>query len=178
LLADCRAGSPEAASQLIPLIYGELRRLAAKYFRSERPNHTLQPTALVNDALLSLLGSESVEWRNRAHFFAVAATAMRRILINHARGHHAVKRGRQVKIIRLEDLVLQPSSHWGPLLELDEALTRLEKEDGRLSKIVEMRFFGGMSEEETATVLGISVRTVKRDWRIAKAWLYGEITGS
>jgi RNA polymerase sigma-70 factor (ECF subfamily) len=176
LLADCRAGNPEAASKLIPLVYGQLRRLAAKYLRSERPDHTLQPTAVVNDALLSLLGSESIEWHNRAHFFAVAASAMRRILIDHARGHRAKKRGGQVRIVRLEDLVRQPGSNWGPLLELDEALTRLEKKDGRLSKVVEMRFFGGMSEEETATVLGVSVRTVKRDWRVARAWLYGEIT--
>lgn len=176
LLADCRAGNQEAASKLIPLVYGELRRLAAKYLRSERPDHTLQPTAIVNDALLSLLGQETMEWQNRAHFFAVAASAMRRILINYARAHRAKKRGGQIRVVRLEDLVFEPSSNWGPLLELDEALSRLEKKDGRLSKVVEMRFFGGMSEEETASVLGVSVRTVKRDWRVARAWLFGEIT--
>lgn len=176
LLHDARDGDADAAAKLVPLVYRELRRMADRYLRNERIGHTLQPTALVHDALLELLGSQSVDWQNRAHFFAVAAQSMRRILVDYARSHRAEKRGGNFQRISLDNVLVVSREQFGDLLVLDQALDRLQKWDGRLGRMVELRFFGGMTEEETAEVLGISVRTVKRDWKVARAWLHGEMT--
>jgi RNA polymerase sigma-70 factor (ECF subfamily) len=175
LLIELRAGKKEAESKLIPLVYAELRRLAAHYLRGERPGHTLQPTALVHEAYLRLTKASEVDWQSRSHFFATAATVMRRILVDHARALRANKREGLREAISLDEaLVISPAKSV-ELIALDDALDRLAKIDIRRSKIVELRFFGGLSEQETGEVLGISTRTVKRDWRIAKAWLYNEV---
>lgn len=176
LLHRVRKGDMEASSALVPLVYGELRRLASHYLRNERIGHTLQPTVLVHDALIQLLGSESIDWQNRAHFFALASQAMRRILVDYARSHRAEKRGGEFQRVSLDENLVFSSQRCDELLALDEALGRLERREKRLGRMVELRFFSGMTEEETAEVLGISVRTVKRDWKVARAWLYGEMT--
>lgn len=178
LLLDLRAGKQDAEQKLIPLVYAELRRLAAHYLRGERTDHTLQPTALVHEAYIRLTKLRKVDWHSRSHFFATAATIMRRILVDHARAQQAGKRGAYRNAVSLEDALVVSSARSAALIALDEALCKLAELDSRRSKIVELRFFGGLSEEETGTVLGISARTVKRDWRIAKAWLYDEINGS
>jgi RNA polymerase sigma-70 factor (ECF subfamily) len=175
LLSQLRAGKRDAEAMLIPLVYGELRRLAAHYLRGERPDHTLQPTALVHEAYIRLTKLHDVDWQSRSHFFATAATVMRRILVDHARAQQAGKREALHNAVSLEDALVVSPTRSADLLALDEALDELAKIDARRSKIVELRFFGGLSEEETGTVLGISARTVKRDWRIAKAWLYDEL---
>jgi RNA polymerase sigma-70 factor (ECF subfamily) len=176
LLRGARQGDENAAAKLVPLVYKELRRLANHYFKGERPGHTLQPTAVVHDALLQLLGKQEVDWQNRAHFFAVAAQSMRRILVDYARSHGAEKRGGSYQRVSLEDVFVVSRERLVELLILDQALERLQKWDKRLGRMVELRFFGGMTEEETAEVLGVSVRTVKRDWKVAQAWLHGEMT--
>ena len=176
LLIELREGNPEAEAKLIPLIYGELRRLAAHYLRGERPGHTLQPTALVHEAYMRLTKTQRVDWRNRSHFFATAATVMRRILVDYARARQAGKRQGIQDTLILEDEFVASPVRSSDLLALDDALDRLNRLNPRQSKIVELRFFGGLNEEETGTVLGISARTVKRDWRVAKAWLYSEVT--
>ena len=175
LLIELRAGKKEAESKLIPLVYAELRRLAAHYLRGERPGHTLQPTALVHEAYLRLTKSNDVDWQSRSHFFATAATVMRRILVDHARALRANKREGFREAISLDEAFVVSPAKSTELIALDDALHKLAKIDVRRSKIVELRFFGGLSEEETGEVLGISTRTVKRDWRIAKAWLYNEV---
>jgi RNA polymerase sigma factor (TIGR02999 family) len=175
LLAQLRAGQRDAESKLIPLVYAELRRLAAHYLRGERPDHTLQPTALVHEAYLRLTKLHDVDWQSRSHFFATAATVMRRILVDHARAQNANKREGCRDAIGLEEALVVSPARSLQLIVLDDALDRLAKLDVRRSKIVELRFFGGLSEEETGEVLGISARTVKRDWRVAKAWLYNEV---
>jgi RNA polymerase sigma factor (TIGR02999 family) len=175
LLAQIHAGDKEAESRLIPLVYSELRRLAAHYLRGERPDHTLQPTALVHEAYLRLTRLQEVDWQSRSHFFATAATVMRRILVDHARAQRAEKREGFYEAVSLDDVSIVSAGRSAELVALDEALERLAGIDERRSKIVELRFFGGLSEEEAAQVLGISTRTVKRDWRVAKAWLYNEI---
>jgi RNA polymerase sigma-70 factor, ECF subfamily len=175
LLMEIRAGNREAEVKLIPLVYAELRRLAAHYFRAERPDHTLQPTALVHEAYLRLTKIREVDWQSRSHFFATAATVMRRILVDHARARLANKRDGFRQAISLEEDVAISPARSSELVALDDALGKLTKLNARQSRIVELRFFGGLSEEETGTILGISSRTVKRDWRIAKAWLYNEI---
>jgi RNA polymerase sigma factor (TIGR02999 family) len=175
LLIQVTEGNQEAESRLIPLVYGELRRLARRYMRNERPDHTLQATALVHEAYLRLAGQKDISWQNRAHFFGVAANAMRRILVDHARAKQAKKRGGDDQKVSFDEAVpVQPEAPQD-FLALDEALERLAKRDPRQARIVELRYFGGLSEEETAEVLGISVRTVKRDWKVARAWLYKEI---
>jgi RNA polymerase sigma-70 factor, ECF subfamily len=175
LLSELQKGDPDAASRLIPLVYNELRRLAGHYMRQERPDHTLQATALVHEAYLKLINQRSVDWQGRAHFFGIAAQLMRRILIDHARGHLREKRGGPQQALPLDEaLVLSPEQS-SELINLDEALQRLAKLDARQSRIVELRFFGGLSTEETAEFLGISSKTVKRDWSLAKAWLHGEL---
>lgn len=175
LLLELKRGNKEAEGCLIPLVYRELRRIAAIQLRREAPNHSMQPTALVHEAYLRLIDIKRIDWQSRAHFFAVSATLMRRILVDHARASNALKRGNGWDVISLNDAVL-PSPHRAPeILALDEALNRLEALDKRQSKIVELRFFAGMSEEEAGNVLGVSARTVKRDWRIAKAWLFKEL---
>jgi RNA polymerase sigma factor (TIGR02999 family) len=175
LLGLLRLGDPQAEERLIPLVYGELRRLAASYLRKERSDHTLQPTALVHEAYLRLRDVRGIDWQSRAHFFALAAQLMRRILVDHARAHRASKRGGSREPVALDDALVFSPPRAEQFVALDEALTRLAKRDRRQSQIVEMRFFGGLDEQEIASLLGISTRTVKRDWRIAKAWLFREL---
>ena len=176
LLAELQAGDAAAESRLVPLVYDELRRLARRYMRAERVDHTLQPTALVHEAYLRLAGQRKTSWQNRAHFFGVAAQLMRRILVDHARARQAEKRGGSDANVTFDEaLVLKPAQN-PDVLALDEALMRLAERDPRQSRIVELRFFGGLTEEEIAEVLGISPRTVKRDWTVARAWLYKEIS--
>jgi RNA polymerase sigma factor (TIGR02999 family) len=175
ILVELRRGNREAEGRLIPLVYTELRRIAANHLRREAAAHSLQPTALVHEAYLRLVRIQEVDWQSRSHFFAVSATLMRRILVDHARAHQARKRGDGFDPI-LFDEALMPGPERAPeILALDDALERLAKLDERQAKIVEMRFFAGMSEEEAGEALGISSRTVKRDWRVAKAWLYKEL---
>jgi RNA polymerase sigma factor (TIGR02999 family) len=178
LLIELREGKRSAEAKLIPLVYAELRRLAAHYLRGERVDHTLQPTALVHEAYIRLTKLHEVDWQSRSHFFATSATVMRRILVDHARAHLARKREALHNAVSLEDALVVSPTRSAELIALDEALDRLAQLDARRSKIVELRFFGGLSEEETGTVLGISARTVKRDWRIAKAWLYNELNSN
>ena len=176
LLQAVRKGDSAAASRLVPLVYAQLRRLAASYLRRERPDHTLQPTALVHDALLRLLGTQEIDWQDRAHFFAITANSMRRILIDHARAHRAQRRSGVWKKLSLECAGVIQEGQSPQLILLDGALSRLQEWDPRQGKIVELRFFGGLTEEEVSEVLGISVRTVKRDWKMARAWLHREMT--
>jgi RNA polymerase sigma factor (TIGR02999 family) len=178
LLAELKKGDKEAASKLIPIVYDELRRLARGYMRRERPDHTLQTTALVHEAYLRLAKQENVNWQSRSHFVGVAAQLMRRILIDHARGHLRDKRGGEKPVLPLNDALVFSPEHSRELLRLDEALKRLSNLDARQSRIVELRFFGGLSVEETAELLGISPKTVKRDWAVAKAWLHGELSAA
>ena len=176
LLTQLQAGNRDAESKLVPLVYDELRRLAGRYMRRERFDHTLQPTALVHEAYLRLIGRRNVQWQNRSHFFGVAAQMMRRILVDHARTKKAEKRGGNEPKIPLNESFAFTDEKSADLLALDEALTRLSQRDPRQAKVVELRFFAGMSEEETAEVLDVSTRTVKRDWTSARAWLYKEIS--
>jgi RNA polymerase sigma-70 factor (ECF subfamily) len=175
LLSELVGGNHDAVEKLVPLVYHELKRLAGSYMRRERTDHTLQATALVHEAYLKLVEQRSVDWQSRAHFFGIAAQVMRRILIDHARGHLRNKRGGGVRPVPLdENLAFAPEQSL-ELIKLDQALDRLAELDQRQSKIVELRFFGGLSVEETAEFLGISPKTVKRDWSVAKAWLHGEL---
>ena len=173
LLAEVRNRSPEAETKLYQLVYDELRRIARHHMSREDPNHTLQPTALVNEAYVRLARDDR-NWQNRAHFYGAAAQIMRRILVDHARAKLAEKRGGGATPVELAELpgpVLQPEK----MLALDEALLRLSEIDPRQSRVVELRFFAGMTEEEIADVLGVSARTVKRDWTFARAWLYEQV---
>ncbi|HTP70029.1 MAG TPA: sigma-70 family RNA polymerase sigma factor [Dongiaceae bacterium] len=175
LLRQVSTGNQEAVSKLIPLVYRELHRVAENHLRLERPDHTLQPTALVHEAFLKLVAQKDADWQGRAHFFAVASQLMRRILVDYARGRLSAKRGgRQVRLPLDKVFVLAPG-HCDELLALDESLERLEKLDARQSRVVELRFFGGLTVEEAAKVLDVSPKTVKREWSMAKAWLYGEM---
>ncbi len=176
LLERISNGNKEAEAALIPLVYGELRRIAARLMRGEGPNHTLQTTALVHEAYLRLARPQGTAWKDRAHFFAVAATIMRRILVDHARARKAEKRGGSPPLPL--DLIEPVVSLEEPdqILAIDAALSRLAELDDRQSRIVELRFFAGMTVEETASALEISPRTVKREWQLARAWLYGELT--
>jgi RNA polymerase sigma factor (TIGR02999 family) len=176
LLGDWSSGSPTALNQLLPLVYAELRRVAARQLRNERADHTLQPTALVHEVYIRLVDQRQVDWRNRAHFFGVSAQVMRRILVDHARRHGASKRGDGVRCVSIDEAKnVAVASEEIPILALDRALDRLEKVDGELAKIVELRAFGGLTIEEAAHVLSVSPSTVKRDWRTAKAWLNREL---
>ena len=161
----------------MPLVYEELRRIAANYLRKERSDHTLQPTALVNEAYLKLVDISSVEWQDKAHFFAVSSNVMRRILVDYARAANTNKRGGDVQKVELSEAISFAKEKEIDLLALNDALERLEEIDERQSKIVEMRFFGGLSVEETAEVLQLSTRTIKREWAMAKAWLYQHMKG-
>ena len=176
LLLELRRGNKEAEGHLIPLVYKELRRIAAAYLRRESPDHSLQPTALVHEAYIRLLDFKEIDWQSRSHFFAVSATLMRRILVDHARASQARKRGNGWDAVSLNEAILPSPERAPEILALDEALNKLAAFDERQSKVVELRFFAGMSEDETGCVLGISARTVKRDWRIAKAWLFKELS--
>ncbi len=178
LLVNWSNGDREALERLTPLVYSELRRLASRYLRRERQGHTLQSTALVHEAYLRLIDQRHVHWQNRAHFFGIAAQLIRRILVDHARSHHAQKRGSDVCKLSLDEAVATAEKRDLNLVALDDALDTLARIDEQQSRIVELRFFTGLSIEETAEVLGISPATVKRDWAAAKAWLYREISGS
>jgi len=175
LLFDLRAGKKEAESQLFALLYDELHRLAAGYLRRERPDHTLQPTALVNEAYLRIIEQQQQNWENRAHFLGICAYIMRQILVDHARKKYAEKRGGRERALSLEESILPGMQRPEELMALDDALSRLELLDARQSKVVELRFFGGLTEEEISCVLDVSVRTIKRDWNSARAWLYAEM---
>ncbi len=170
LLRELSAGNRETVDALVPLVYEELRKLAAYYLKSERQGHTLQPTALVHEAFLKLVGQET-EWQNRNHFFAIAANLMRRILVDYARSHTAAKRGGEVQNISLEDAFVFVKDKPAEMIALDEALEELAKVDVRRAKVVELRFFGGLNNEEIAEVLGVHSNTVLRDWNLARAWL-------
>ncbi|PYV51973.1 MAG: RNA polymerase subunit sigma-70 [Acidobacteria bacterium] len=175
LLKKLSSGNQDVLAELIPLVYDELRRLAAYHLRQERSNHTLQATALVHEAYLRLVDQHHVDWKNRSHFFGVAAHLMRRILLMHARQHHAAKRGGSAQKVSLDEAVIFTRERSAELVALDELLTRLAELDPQQARIVELRFFGGLSVEETADLLGISTATVKRDWAMAKAWLAREL---
>ncbi len=175
LLVDWSRGNRSALDQLLPLVYAELRRIAARQLRKERGGHTLQPTALVHEVYLRLVDQRQGDWRNRAHFFGVAAQVMRRILVDHARRHRAGKRGEGVPCLSVDDARDLPAPSLIPVLALDHALDRLEKLDPDLARIVELRAFGGLTIEEAAHVLEVSPSTAKRDWRTAKAWLTREL---
>jgi RNA polymerase sigma factor (TIGR02999 family) len=174
LLADWANRDAAAREQLVPIVYDELRRLAHHYMRSERPGHTLQTTALVNEVYLRLAGIDGLQWRDRAHFFAMAATLMRRVLVDYARLRGRSKRGAGVSVTSLDENALAPRPEVD-IVALDEALERLASVDPQQSRVVELRFFAGLSVEETAEALGISPATVKRDWSTAKLWLYNEL---
>jgi RNA polymerase sigma factor (TIGR02999 family) len=178
LLQRLSDGDQDALAQLIPLIYDELHRLAAFYLQRERIDHTLQTTGLVHEAYLRLVDQKEVQWKNRGHFFAVAAQAMRRILVDYARRHQAVKRGSSSPKISLEEAVAVSNETAHELLVIDELLNRLASIDSQGSRIVELRFFGGLTVEETAEAMDISPATVKREWSVARAWLLREISRS
>jgi RNA polymerase sigma-70 factor, ECF subfamily len=175
LLGRLRQGDQRALDLLIPLVHGELRRLARSQLRNERANHTLQTTALAHEAYLRLVALEHRDWRDRTHFFGVASGIMRRILIDHARKHGAAKRGSGATHIQIEDAEVPANERPLELIALDDALARLGVMDARQERIVELRFFAGLSVEETAAVLGTSSRTVKREWAVARAWLRAEL---
>jgi RNA polymerase sigma factor (TIGR02999 family) len=178
LLRAWGQGDVRARDDLLPLVYRELRRRAAAYLRQERPDHTLQPTALVHEAYLRLIGQDRVRWQNRAHFFGVSAQMMRRILVDHARGHRRAKRpGGAMKVV-LDDRVGATLPRSCDLLALDEALNELTTMDPRLGQLVELRYFGGLSEQEVAEVLAISRSTVTREWQTARTWLYRRMTSA
>ena len=176
LLQQWSDGRQEALDRLLPAIYAELRRLASSYLRRERRDHTLQPTALVHEAFLKLVDQRAVRWQNRAHFFGIAAQAMRRILVDHARAHAADKRGAGGHRVSLDDAQLAGGMPDIDVLALDEVLTRLATLDPEMSRVVELKFFGGLTMEETAEVMQTSPATVGREWRMAKAWLYAELS--
>ena len=175
LLQQLRNGDKAAEEQLIDKVYVELRRIARAYMRRERADHTLQTTALVHEAYMKLVGQKGTDFQNRAHFYAVAAQIMRRILVDYARGRLAEKRGAGREVLPLDEaLVLSPEKS-GELVALDDALERLQQEDQRVSRVVELRFFGGLTVDETAEVLNVSARTVKREWSFGRAWLRAEL---
>jgi len=175
LLANWGQGNLEAREELIPLVYQELRSLASAYLRRERPDHTLQPTALVHEAYIRLVDQRNVTWENRHHFFGAAAQLMRRILMDHARSHLAEKRGSGVAKVALTEAVVMSQEQPAQMLLLNDCLTRLAALDPQQGQIVELRVFGGLTVEEITAIMGISSSTVKRDWALAKAWLSREI---
>ena len=175
LLLAWSDGDETALQRLMPLVYAELRRLAARYMGRERAGHTLQTSALINEAYLRLVGARGVQWQNRAHFYAVSAGAMRRILVDFARARDNLKRGGGVRPIPLDEQTLAGVTRSADLLALDEALERLGVLSPRQGRVVELRYFGGMTEQEVADVLDISSRTVRHDWRLARAWLHREL---
>lgn len=176
LLVKFSSGRPEAMDELLPLIYDELKRIAANYLRRERLDHTLQPTALVNEAYMKMVDITQISWQNKAHFIGVAANQMRRILVDHARQHNAQKRGGEFHILTLNEEIDKADEQSADLIALDEALTELAKMDPIKARIVELRYFGGLTSDETAEVLGVSTITVKRHWKMTKAWLFGQLT--
>ena len=175
LLLAWSEGEEGAYEQLVPLVYEELHRLAKRYMGKERSGHTLQTTALVNEAYLRLVGAKEVRWQNRAHFFAVSARMMRRILVDFARAKHELKRGGGAQQVSLDEALAVSPEPGADLVALDEALTRLARLHPRQAEVVEMRYFGGLTEEEVAEVLKVSLRTAQQDWRLARLWLYREL---
>jgi RNA polymerase sigma-70 factor, ECF subfamily len=178
LLAEMRCGREDALARLLPLVYNELRRLAGRYMRDERPDHTLQPTALVHEAFLRLAGQARADWQNRAQFMGIAGQLMRRLLVDHARKRNAAKRGGS--LVMLEEGLGNPRSdgaQWEEILAVDEALERLERLDPQQARVVELHYFAGLSGEETAQAMGVSQRTVEREWALAKAWLRTQLAG-
>jgi RNA polymerase sigma factor (TIGR02999 family) len=171
LLAKLSAGDSEASARLITLVYSELRAMAGRCMRNERPNHTLQATVLVHEAYLRLAGQDKIQWQSRAHFFGIAARVMRRILLDYAREHRAKKRSGGAVQVTFDDALIVSEDHLEDVLILDECLEKLASVDPQQSRLVELRFFAGMTVEETAEVMGISTATVKREWSHAKAWL-------
>jgi RNA polymerase sigma factor (TIGR02999 family) len=176
LLIDWSKGDQSALEQLMPLVYGELRRLAAAYLRRERPNHTLQSTALVHEAFMRLVNQQEVRWQSRAHFFAIAAQMIRRILVDYARSQRAEKRGSGAVKLALDEALAIPLKTDVDLVRLNDGLDRLAEFDPRQSRLVELRFFAGLSIEETAEVMQLSPATIKREWNTARAWLFREMT--
>jgi RNA polymerase sigma factor (TIGR02999 family) len=175
LLLRWKGGDRAALDDLMPIVYSELRRLAGSLLRWERPDHTLQPTALIHEAYLRLANQQEVHWQNRSHFFAVASKIMRQILVNHALAHRAAKRGGGRIKVTLNEVIPSRQKQDYDVLALDEALKRLAQKDPRKSQIVELRFFGGLSNEEIVEVMGISLATLHREWRMIKAWLFCEL---
>ena len=175
LLVACGKGDQQAFDRLMPQVQQELHRIAARYMAAERPGHDLQATALINEAYLRLVSWQDIQWADRAHFFGMAAKMMRRVLVDHARVRDRVKRGGEVIMVTLTEAAHLPAVERAEVLALDDALQRLEALDLRKSKVVEMRFFGGLSLEETAEALSVSVTTVRRDWSLARAWLFREL---
>jgi len=175
LLNKLADGDQEAAARLVPLVYEELRRLAVRRLRHERPNHTLQATALVHEAYVKLAAQRDARWQNRAQFFGVASQAMRRILVDYARGQQRIRRGGKQQKVSLDDVLLVSPDRNEEVLALHESLSRLEKLDGRQARVVELRYFGGLKVEEIAEIVGISTKTVMRELNVAKAWLYGDL---
>ncbi len=176
ILGDIERGDPNAARELLPLVYEQLRQLAQHRMAQERPGHSLQATALVHEAYLRLVGDSGLQWANRAHFFSAAAEAMRRILVDSARKRGRIKRGGDRKKLAMSVADLAATDDPAQILSLDEALQRLEAQDARMSQIVKLRFFSGLSVEETAMAMELSPRTVKREWALARAWLYKALT--
>ncbi|MET0650673.1 MAG: sigma-70 family RNA polymerase sigma factor [Pyrinomonadaceae bacterium] len=176
ILGDWSGGDANAPERLMPLVYDEMRRIARSFISRERPGHTLQPTALVNEAYLRLVDQNSVTWQSRAHFYSVAASMMRRVLIDHARTRATEKRGGGAVRLSIEDVQIPVEERAANFVAMDEALERLSQFNERGRKIVEMRFYAGMSEEEIAEVLGVSTRTVLRDWKAARVWLFRELS--
>lgn len=170
-----RDGQHAGADKLVPLAYRELRRLAGGFLKEERSSHTLQPTALVHEAYLKLVNQKSVNWQNKNQFLAIAARCMRRILVDHARNRARLKRGGPQQKISLDEVSVFSNEQSSDLVSLDQSLSRLSAIDPRQAKVVELRFYGGLSVEETAEALNVSPKTVKRDWSVAKAWLYGDL---
>ncbi|HEY9503792.1 MAG TPA: sigma-70 family RNA polymerase sigma factor [Pyrinomonadaceae bacterium] len=178
LLDKWSSGNQSALDELYPLVYDELHRLASRYMSRERKGHTLQTTALINEAYVRLVDQRNVHWANRSHFFAISAQIMRRILIDHARSHAYAKRGGGQQKVSLDETATLQVSRAAALISLDEALLSLAEIDKRRSQVVELRYFGGLSNEEIAQALGISPNTVTRDWNMARAWLYQQLAGS
>jgi len=175
ILQRLRSGDPAAEAELIPKVYPELRRRAGRYLRKERSGHTLQATALVHEVYIRLTNNENCEWQDRAHFFAIASRLMRRILVDHARERRAEKRGGGFPALNIDDGIAIGETQMELAIAIDDCLTRLAKLDPRQAQVVEMRFFGGLTQQEISEALGISERTVKRDWMMARAWLHAEL---
>lgn len=174
LLKAMHAGDTQAAESLLPLVYAELHRLAKGYMRRERPDHTLQATALINEAYLRLVG-EDIDWNSRAHFIGLAANVMRRVLVDYARAHNAEQRGGGLQRVEMEDELAISAEQLDEVEHLDEALKKLEKENPRQARVVELRYFGGLSVEQIGALLRIAPRSVKRDWALARIWLFREL---
>jgi RNA polymerase sigma factor (TIGR02999 family) len=178
LLVEWSGGNSQAFNELIPLVYDQLRQLAARQLRRERPNHTLHSTALVHEAYLKLIDQRRVQWKDREHFFAVASQVIRRILVTYARSRHASKRGSGATMLAFDESIALPDRKDVDLVALDDALESLSRLDAQQGRIIELRFFGGLSIDGTARVMGISTSTVTRDWNVARAWLFRELSRS